>query len=356
MEASHETRRKPMKDLTYMFKNGSVFSILWLFLMTSNGNGQVADTKPASAKANENAPAFSKTTYTYKTVGDCKIEADVYRMPGEAVRPAILWIHGGALIMGNRRGLRPEQRDQYLEAGFTIVSIDYRLAPETKLKAIIEDLQDAYAWVRANGPGLFRIDPDRIAVIGHSAGGYLTLMAGFCLNPRPKALVAFYGYGDIAGAWYSQPDPFYSEKPAVPKEDAYQAVGGKVISEDPGNRNRGLFYLYCRQTGLWPKEVAGHDPAHEPRAFDPYCPIRNVTKDYPPTMLLHGDKDTDVPFQQSVEMSQELKRHQVEHEFIALRNRGHGFDGGRDSMKDTEIAQTFDRILAFLKKHALKDR
>jgi acetyl esterase/lipase len=345
-----------MKALPNSFKIYSAFSILWLLLMTNNAYGQAADSKLAGTPTKDHLQDFSKTTHTYKTIGDCKIEADVYRAPGDAIRPAILWIHGGALIMGNRRGLRAEQRDRYLEAGFTIVSIDYRLAPETKLKGIIEDLQDAYAWVRAKGPDLFRIDPDRIAVIGHSAGGYLTLMAGFSLNPRPKALVAFYGYGDIAGPWYSQPDPFYSQKPAVPKEEAYQAVGGKVLAEDPGNRNRGLFYLYCRQTGLWPKEVAGHDPAKEPKAFDPYCPIRNVTKDYPPTMLLHGDKDTDVPFQQSAEMSQELKRQQVEHEFIALTNRGHGFDGGRDIMKDPEIAQTFDRILAFLKKHALKDR
>ena len=53
--------------------------------------------------------------------------------------------------------------------------------------------------MREKGPDLFQADPHRIAVIGRSPGGYLTLMAGFCLNPRPQALVAFYGYGDIAG-------------------------------------------------------------------------------------------------------------------------------------------------------------
>ena len=112
-----------------------------------------------------------------------------------------------------------------LDAGYTIISIDYRLAPQAKLNDIIEDLVDAYRWVRIDGPKLFRIDPNRIAVVGHSAGGYLTLMAGFRLNPRPAALVSFYGYGDIAGDWYSRPDPFYSRQPAVPKEEAYQAVG-----------------------------------------------------------------------------------------------------------------------------------
>ena len=171
-----------------------------------------------------------RSTYTYKTIGDLRIRADVYRRPGEIVTPAILWIHGGALIMGNRRGLNAVQAEKYLDAGYTIISIDYRLAPQAKLNDIIEDLVDAYRWVRIDGPKLFRIDPNRIAVVGHSAGGYLTLMAGFRLNPRPAALVSFYGYGDIAGDWYSRPDPFYSRQPAVPKEEAYQAVGTQASS------------------------------------------------------------------------------------------------------------------------------
>ena len=288
-----------------------------------------------------------KHTYTYKVVGDCKIQADAYLAPGDGVRPVILWIHGGALIMGNRSGINSIQLQKYLDAGYTVVSIDYRLAPETKLKAIIEDLQDAYRWVREKGPDLFQIDSHRIAVIGHSAGGYLTLMAGFCLNPRPQALVAFYGYGDIAGKWYSSPDPFYSRQPAVSKEAAYQAVGSRVIADDPGG-SRGPFYLYSRQQGLWPKEVTGHDPDREPRAFDPFCPLRNVTSHYPPALLLHGDKDTDVPYEQSVLMSKELEHHHIPYEFVTMPGRGHGFDR---EMQAPDVAAAFDRVLAFLKKH-----
>jgi len=86
-------------------------------------------------------------TFTYKTAGDLPIQADVYRPDDNVVRPAILWIHGGALIMGHRGGLRAEQRQRYLDAGFAVVSIDYRLAPETKLPAILEDIQDAYRWL-----------------------------------------------------------------------------------------------------------------------------------------------------------------------------------------------------------------
>jgi acetyl esterase/lipase len=156
-----------------------------------------------------------------------------------------------------------------------VVSIDYRLAPETKLLAIIEDVRDAYRWTRETGAKLFRIDPERLAVAGGSAGGYLTLMTGFAVNPRPRALVSFWGYGDIAAPWYTRPDAFYSKQPAVPKEDAYGAVGSAVLSEPPDKNQRGRFYLYCRQHGLWPKEVAGRDPDAEPRWFDRF--VRSAT-------------------------------------------------------------------------------
>jgi acetyl esterase/lipase len=87
---------------------------------------------------------LSTKTYTYKTVKDCTIQADVHRLPGDEVRPVILWIHGGALIFSDRGSVRQHQLPRYLQAGYVVVSIDYRLAPETKLPAIIEDLQDAH--------------------------------------------------------------------------------------------------------------------------------------------------------------------------------------------------------------------
>ena len=304
----------------------------------------------AVSTTNPSKPAgFSKQTLCYKQVGDCKIQADVYRVTGSTSRPAIVWIHGGALISGNRANLHPFQLQKYLDAGFNVISIDYRLAPETKLKFILEDLRDAFKWVRTKGSSLAGIDPRRIGVVGHSAGGYLALMSGVCVKPRPKAIVAFYGYGDIAGEWYSRPDPFYCQKPAVPKDEAYASVGHGTISETTAPE-RYKFYLYCRQNGLWPKEVAGHDPDLDSKAFDPFCPIRNVTRKYPPTLLLHGDQDTDVPYEQSVLMAKMLQRLQVEHQLITMTNRGHGFDGGRKAADDPLIAETFDRVLAFLKK------
>lgn len=327
-----------------------LFAIFYLLPGLSAQTAWTADRISAVTNRSTASVEFTKNTYTYKKVGDCEIRADVYRRDSGKSRPAIVWIHGGALVSGHRGNLHPAQLGRYLEAGFNVISIDYRLAPETKLKLILEDLRDAFKWVRTQGPSLAGIDPRRLGVVGHSAGGYLALMSGVDFRPRPKAIVSFYGYGDIAGDWYSRPDPFYCQKSAVPKAEAYAVVGHGVISESAAPE-RFQFYLYCRQNGLWPQEVAGHDPTREPRVFKRFCPVRNVTKAYPPTLLLHGDRDTDVPYEQSVMMAEALERRGVEHQLITLTDRGHGFDGGRRVVEDPVIAEAFDSVLAFLKKY-----
>lgn len=286
-------------------------------------------------------------TYVYKTVPGCEICADVYcAKEGPDPAPAIVWIHGGCLMYGSRQGIHPQQLAQYVGAGCTVISIDYRLAPETLLPSIIEDLQDAFRWVRAEGPGLFDIDPQRIAVVGHSAGGYLSLMSGACVTPRPKAIVAFYGYGDIVGDWYSKPDPFYCQQPSISREQAYRDIGHSPIASAQGARAESPIYLYCRQNGLWPNVVAGCDPAEDPEAFVPYCPLYNVGPDYPPTLLLHGDQDTDVPYQQSVMMSEALTERSIENKLITMRDSGHGFDGDERALEPAIRA-----VLEFLQAH-----
>ncbi|MDA4112762.1 MAG: alpha/beta hydrolase [Thaumarchaeota archaeon] len=284
--------------------------------------------------------------FDYKVVGDCTIRADVHEVSDVGVHPVIVFIHGGCLMMGNRGGhLTPIKL--LTDAGYNVVSIDYRLAPETKLEHIIEDLRDAFRWVREEGGNLFHIDPNRIGVMGESAGGYLTLMSGFVADPPPKALVSLYGYSDIDGPWYSKPDPFYRRQPLVQESSARNSVGSRTISESISPHNRRLFYLYCRQNGLWPKEVVGLDPESSPRSFDPFCPIRNITPRYPPTILLHGDQDTDVPYEQSVNMAKGLEKAGVSHRLVTILGRGHSFDDA--GLSDPVVADAFQQVLAFLK-------
>ncbi len=292
-------------------------------------------------------PRPSKESIVFKRVGDLPIQADVYRPSGSGLFPVIVWIHGGALIFGDRTMLPADQRELYLREGFAVVSIDYRLAPETKLDALLEDVDAAHDWLRKEGRKA-GLDSERIAVIGHSAGGYLTLMAGCRFNPKPAALVSFYGYGDIAGDWYSRPDPFYLTKPLITESAAWKSVGSQPLTN--GNEvARFNFYQFTRQKGLWPRVVTGHDPLAEPAQFDQWCPVRRVTDQFPPTMLIHGEKDTDVPVAQSRMMADALRGHGVECHLRTLPGRNHVFDLEAKGIGDPETAAVFREVIQFLR-------
>jgi len=305
-----------------------------------------------SASASAADPEFVKKIYTYKTIDGVDVQADVYRADDAHVRPVLAHFHGGALIMGSRAGVPKNLLDLCRDEGFALVSFDYRLAPELKLPAIVEDVEDALRWLRTKGPELFHVDPERLVVTGGSAGGYLTLLTGFRVRPRPKALVAYWGYGDVDGDWYAKPSAFYrTSAPLVDRAEAMRAVGGKVLTGTSGGRSpRGQYYLYLRQNGFWTKEVTGFEPGRDHDKLTPYCPVRNVSREYPPTMLVHGTEDTDVPYDQSAAMTRELARHGVAHELVTVTGAGHGLAGG----DKRQAAQAHEKALAFIRRHLQK--
>ena len=216
-----------------------------------------------------------------------------------------------------------------------------------KLPAIIEDVQDAFRWLHTEGVARFHIDPNKILVAGGSAGGYLTMMTGFCIDPRPKALVAYWGYGDIDAPWYIEPSAHYRQQPLVSEEEARSVVGGPVLTDaGKGDPQRGRYYLYLRQNGLWTREVAGLDPRKDRKQLDPYCPVRNVTRDYPPILMIHGTADTDVPYHESADMAAALAKHGAWHELVTVENGGHGLGGGDPQV----VSEAFARAIAFMRE------
>ena len=285
-------------------------------------------------------------TYTYKRVGDLEIKADVIRANDDRIRPVVVWIHGGALIMGGREGVSQRVRKMFLDAGYAIVSLDYRLAPESGLPRIIEDIEDAFKWLRREGPELFHIDTDKIAVMGGSAGGYLTLATGHRVKPCPTVLVAFWGYGDLIGDWYSKPSPH----PRHRRTKVTEAAARKLVAGPPiaNARDReasaGPFYQFCRQRGIWPQEVTGWDPDAEAEKYTPYMPVKNVNKEYPATLLIHGTQDTDVPYEQSVMMAEQFKKHGVDHELISIAGGEHGLGGGDPHNIDRAYQRSFEFV------------
>ncbi|GEN83748.1 esterase [Sporosarcina luteola] len=288
---------------------------------------------------------MSKTTIIYKQEENFELKADFYSASKDA-SPLIVFIHGGGLIWGSREDMKSEQIEFFLHAGFNIFSIDYRLAPETKLPAIKKDIEDALSWVEKEGVKQFDYDPEKIAVIGSSAGGYLALLTGTFTN-KPKAIVSFYGYGDITGDWAIKPSPHYSNMTNVPRELAKMLVSKDIISVGPIEK-RYAIYMHARQHGVWIEELTGLIPVLEKEELSKYSPLFNIHPDFPPTLLLHGTEDEDVPYERAVLLAENLKENGIPSKLITIPEGKHQFDNDWE----TPIVQdAFKEVLSFLDDH-----
>lgn len=298
------------------------------------------------------APDPSPRTYVYKTVGALEIKADVYVPAGAAkARPVVVYLHGGSLINGKRQAVANWfPREELLAAGAVVVSVDYRLAPETKLGDLVQDVEDAFAWVRRDGPALFGADSHRVAVTGGSAGGYLALLMGARLQPRVQVVYAEMSYGDLLSPWQLQPSvhrPHYTDS-NLEGDEAWKQVSGAAIAnaaDRPGDG--GAFNDFIRRHAGWPRAISGWDPEAEAARFEPYRTFRHVTAAFPPTVMVHGEIDSDVPVSEPQRMAGLFKQHGVEHRLLVIPNGEHGFRGA-----DPAAVRTAQReAVAFVLTH-----
>jgi acetyl esterase/lipase len=246
--------------------------------------------------------------------------------------------------MGDRESV-PNRIQRWVRSnGYVLVSIEYRLAPETKLPEIIGDVEDALRWIRERGPELFQADTGRIAVAGASAGGYLTLTAGYRVQPPPTVLISLYGYGDILGDWYTLPSsqPRHQHN-MMTAEQAWKQPNDAPLADSRNRKGDGYgFYYFTRRQGIWPNTVSGWDPRTEPERFFPYMPVNNVRSAYPPTVMIHGTADTDVPFEQSRLMADQFRKHGVSFKLLTIPNGEHGLTGGDRQVIEDAYREAFE--------------
>jgi len=142
--------------------------------------------------------ANNVTTYIYKTVGDAKIDLDVYTpsvAPPVCGYPVVFGLHPGGLIAwGKQYALSPEELNEALNRGWVVVPINYRLIPGVFLEGIFEDARDAYEWVHTELPKIIPVNLDKMILFGRSAGGGLAVLSGSQFSPRPKAIIGFYSF------------------------------------------------------------------------------------------------------------------------------------------------------------------
>ena len=232
--------------------------------------------------------------------------------PGTVPRtkPVVIWIHGGGLINGSRKGIPGYFREVGAETRVTPWCRSTTGWPRTRScrrssRTFRTPIAGSAPRVRSSSA------PTRSASPSPGFRGWLS-------DPDERVLLrpAAHGPGLVLGIRRHHL-PVVQPARAVLRQAARRAQGGSLCRRRAGRRSparrptskqRGRFYLYCRQQGIWPKEVAGHDPDTENEWFNAYCPIRNVSRGYPPTLLIHGTDDTDVPYRQSKDMAGEARR------------------------------------------------
>jgi acetyl esterase/lipase len=247
---------------------------------------------------------------TYDTVDGVELKLDVYYPTGgpgsDGPWPALIWAHGGAWTEGDKAPLPVNAA----AAGFLVASVNYRLYPAYRFPAMIQDLKCAIRYLRAHAAA-YNLDPARISLIGHSAGGHLAALAGMA---------------EESAGW--DVGPYRHQSSGV------QAV---VAMSAPADL-----------TARYPDWVEAIKVAvFGPEGLDGASPIRHVRSDAPPFLIVHGAADPLIPVTQAYLLHDSLRKAGVPSELLIIESAGHGFEpmGGTPA---PSMEQVLAEMLTFL--------
>lgn len=280
-----------------------------LLSLASGGSG--ATTVPSAFD-----PAKLGTTernVPYCRAGGSTLLMDVYYpRTADGRWPGVVFVHGGGWTGGDKSQGGPEV-PALRDAGFLVFSVNYRLGPQHRFPAMIEDVKCAVRFLRANSSG-FNLDPERIGAWGSSAGGHLAALlgaadssAGFDVgehsaqSSRVQAVSSFFGPTDFtvpfAGGHESKPEVF-----------------------------------------------GGYDPVLA-------SPITYVSADDPPFLFVHGDSDQLVPLSQSERMHEKLQQAGVSSRLVVVANANHGLTPVAGSVISPARSEVTRIVVDFFQKH-----
>jgi acetyl esterase/lipase len=238
-------------------------------------------------------------TYTpdivYGKAGTRELRLDIARptVPPPGKLPVIVYVHGGGFHAGSHKN---DHNLPLAARGYFTINVEYRLSGEAKWPAQIHDCKAAIRWVRANA-ARYNLDPERIGVWGHSAGGGLAALLGTS--------------GDVKELEGSSGNPGHSTRVRCVL-DFYGPTDFPALVNNPNSQK-------AAGPGLF--DAAAGDMLTQARAASA---VTYVTPDDPPFAIAHGRKDTTVPFSQSERLYEALRRAGVPCVFVPFPAAGHG--------------------------------
>lgn len=252
----------------------------------------------------------------YGRAGDIDLHLDLAR-PAELAEPApcIVVIHGGAWRGGNK-SMHINEIRRFAEQGYVSATVQYRLCPQHRFPAQVEDVKCAVRYLRGHADE-YSIDPDRIGAVGFSAGAHLSMMLG-TMDPddglegdggwadqssKVQAVVSFFGPTDLPG-------------------------------EDIPPRSIPLV-----------TEFIGGPKSEMLDAYNRASPITYVSQGDAPMLLLQGTEDPLVPHSQAIKMVEAMTQADVPGRVEFLIDAGHGW-GGEELNRSIQVTnEFFDRYL-----------
>jgi len=271
------------------------------------------------------APIENRTVekdVVYRVFQDTSLTMDLYFPEQRGTQsPLIIYIHGGGWYSGDKAtGIGLNNMPELVRRGYVVASINYRLAPRYMFPAQIEDVEYAVDFLRSNA-STYRIDPAHIGVMGESAGGHLAALLGLSDERQ----------------WLDGAHGGVSQSPRV------QAVVDMFGPSD-------LKLTFEQHWSMLIEHVFNtSDPESE--LIKRASPVTYVSRQAPPFLILHGDKDNQVSLDQSMELYSKLKAESDPATLVVVKNADHEFvpEGGPISPSqkqiDRSIADFFDKYL-----------
>lgn len=255
----------------------------------------------------------------YNKAGGVVTKLDVwYPRDNDKPTPTLVYIHGGGWIFGSKEGA-VYQFLPYLEKGWRVVNVEYRMVSDAYAPGAVEDTRCALRWIYRNA-AQYKFDTSKIVLTGHSAGGHLSLITGMLPYKSPLDNRCYadekYGEGPMKVAaivnWYGI-------------SDVNDLIAG------PDLKNYAVMWMGSqRDADAIAKSVS---------------PLTYVSKDNPPVISIHGDKDSVVPYSQSVRLHDALTKAGVKNKLVTVKDGDHGM------FKQTDYEQAFVEIWKFLSEN-----